>query len=101
MTDSHSEFIRMINALETFSGKDSFFQSLVPAFKKADPVNRVILLEAFKKMHRSEHYLPGGFHYEDDSLNEETTPIFTKMNVLDELEKETNKWAEKNLGIKL
>ena len=101
MTDSHSEFIRMINALETFSGKDSFFQFLVPAFKKADPVNRVILLEAFKKMHRSEHYLPGGFHYEDDSLNKETTPIFTKMNVLDELEKETNKWAEKNLGITL
>ena len=101
MTDSHSEFIRMINALETFSGKDSFFQFLVPAFKKADPVNRVILLEAFKKMHRSEHYLPGGFHYEDDSLNKETTPIFTKMNVLDELEKETNKCAEKNLGITL
>jgi len=101
MTNPQTEFIRMINALETFSGKDSFFQSLVPAFKKADPINRIILLEAFKKMYKAEAYLPGGFLYEDASLNEETTSIFTKMNLLDELQEETNKWAEENLDIKL
>ena len=93
------EFKRMATAIESFGG--GFFQSLVPAFNKADVINREILLEAFKKMYKAEDYLPGGFLYEDHSLNEETTSVFTKMNLLDELQEETNKWAEENLGIKL
>ena len=46
MTDY--ELRRTINALERFGG--GFFQSLIPAFKKADPINKDILLEAFQKM---------------------------------------------------
>ena len=78
MTDY--ELRRTINALEKFGG--GFFQSLIPAFKKADPINKEILLEAFQKMESSNKYLPGGQHYE------EITPEFGPSD-LDMLHKHT------------
>ncbi len=56
------EYRRIIKALETFGG--GFFQSLIPSLKKADPINREILVEAFQKMEGSNKYLPGGTHYD-------------------------------------
>ena len=61
------EFKRMAAAIESFGG--GFFQSLVPAFNKADVINREILLEAFKQMEGSDKYLPGGIHYDDVLLS--------------------------------
>ena len=89
------KFRRIVNALETFGG--GFFQSFATCLKKADPVNKVILLEAFKTMNGSEHYLPGGFHYED----EESTPSF-KMSELQKCDEQARMWAKENLpGIQL
>ena len=98
MTDY--ELRRTINALETFAGENSFFRSLVPALRKADPNNKEILIEAFRKMNRSEHYLPGGFHYED------TIPTFTLEEVtpktsLETCQEKSNEWVKKTLGIKV
>lgn len=64
------EFRRTAAAIEKFGG--GFFKSLIPAFKShADPINRQILLDAFKTMHGSEKYLPGGIHYEDNNSTPE------------------------------
>jgi len=89
MTDY--ELRRTINALETFAGENSFFRSLALALRKADPNNKEILIEAFRKMNRSEHYLPGGFHYED-------TVAKTSLETCQE---KSNEWAKKTLGIKV
>ena len=76
------EFRRIAVALEKFGG--GFFQSLVPAFKShADPINRQILLDAFKTMNGSDKYLPGGIHYEDEN----STPEIG-MSDLDRVQKE-------------
>ncbi len=72
MTDY--ELRRTINAIEK-APAGGFFQSLVPAFRKADPINKDILLEAFKRMQGSGKYLPGGSHYE------EITPEFGPSNL--------------------
>ena len=89
------EFKRMAAAIESFGG--GFFQSLVPAFKKADPVNRIILLKAFKQMNKADLYLPGGAHYED----EESTPSF-KLSELQECDERSRMWARENIpGIQL
>jgi len=88
------EYRRIINALETFGG--GFFQSFATCLKKADPINKVILLEAFRKMNKADLYLPGGPHYED----QESTPSF-KMSELQKCEEQSRMWAEENLNIKL
>ena len=77
------EFKRMAAAIESFGG--GFFQSLVPAFNKADAINREILLEAFKQMEGSNKYLPGGIHYDD------VTPEFGPSD-LDLLQEHTMKF---------
>ena len=69
------EYRRIVKALEIFGG--GFFKSFATCLQKADPINKVILLEAFRKMNKADLYLPGGAHYED----EESTPSF-KMSEL-------------------
>ena len=66
------------------------------ASQKADAINKVILLESFRKMNKADLYLPGGVHYED----EESTPSF-KMSELQKCQDQSKMWAEENLGIKL
>ena len=89
------KFRRIVNALETFGG--SFFKSFATCLKIADPINKVILLEAFRQMKYSDLYLPGGAHYED----EESTPSF-KMSELEECDERARMWAKENLpGIQL
>jgi hypothetical protein len=88
------EYRRIVKALETFGG--GFFQSFATCLQKADPINKVILLEAFRKMNKADLYLPGGVHYED----EESTPSF-KMSELQKCQDQSKMWAEENLGIKL
>jgi len=59
---TNSEFKKIGIALEKFGG--SFFRSLAPAFKASpDPLNKEIILNAFKKMNGSEKYLPGGLFF--------------------------------------
>tara|TARA_R100000742_G_C4246658_1_gene65491 strand:- start:466 stop:735 length:270 start_codon:yes stop_codon:yes gene_type:complete len=73
-----SQFQRIATALEQYGGE--FFQALAPAFKApSDPINRDILLTAFKSMNGSDKYLPGGIHYE------ETTPEYVGLSELDRL----------------
>ena len=89
------EYRRIVNALETFGG--GFFQSFAKCLQKADPINKVILLEAFRKMNKADLYLPGGAHYED----EESTPSF-KMSELQKCDEQARMWAKENLpGIQL
>ena len=88
------EYRRIVKALEIFGG--GFFQSFATCLQKADPINKVILLEAFRQMKYSDLYLPGGAHYED----EESTPSF-KMSELQKCQDQSKMWAEENLGIKL
>ena len=89
------EYRRIVNALETFGG--GFFQSFAKCLQKADPINKVILLEAFRKMNKADLYLPGGAHYED----EESTPSF-KMSELEKCDEQARMWAKENLpGIQL
>ena len=98
MTDY--ELRRTINALETFAGENSFFRSLALALRKADPDNKKILIEAFRKMKFSEHYLPGGFHYEDTVARFTWDEVKPKTS-LETCQKKSNEWAEKTLGIKV
>ena len=89
------QYRRFIKALETFGG--GFFQSFAKCLQKADPINKVILLEAFRKMNKADLYLPGGAHYED----EESTPSF-KMSELQKCDEQARMWAKENLpGIQL
>ena len=89
------QYRRLIKALETFGG--SFFKSFATCLKIADPLNKVILLEAFRKMNKADLYLPGGAHYED----EESTPSF-KMSELQKCDEQARMWAKENLpGIQL
>ena len=88
------EYRRIVKALEIYGG--GFFQSFAICLQKADPINKVILLEAFRKMNKADLYLPGGAHYED----EESTPSF-KMSELQKCQDQSKMWAEENLGIKL
>ncbi len=89
------EYRRIIKALETFGGR--FFKSFAICLQNADPVNKVILLEAFRKMNKADLYLPGGVHYED----EESTPSF-KMSELQKCDEQARMWAKENLpGIQL
>ena len=88
------EYRRIVKALEIFGG--GFFQSFAICLQKADPINKVILLEAFRKMNKADLYLPGGAHYED----EESTPSF-KMSELQKCQDQSKMWAEENLGITL
>ena len=88
------EYRRIVKALEIFGG--GFFQSFATCLQKADPINKVILLEAFRKMNKADLYLQGGVHYED----EESTPSF-KMSELQKCQDQSKMWAEENLGIKL
>ena len=46
------EYRRIVKALEIFGG--GFFQSFATCLQKADPINKVILLEAFRKMNKDD-----------------------------------------------
>ena len=84
------EFKRMAAAIESFGG--GFFQSFATCLQKADPINKVILLEAFRKMNKADLYLPGGAHYED----EESTPSF-KLSELQDCDERSRMWARENI----
>ena len=89
------EYRRIVKALEIFGG--GFFKSFATCLQKADPINKVILLEAFRKMNKADLYLPGGAHYED----EESMPSF-KISELQECDERAKMWARENLpGIQL
>ena len=89
------EYRRIVKSLETFGG--GFFQSFATCLQKADPINKEILLKAFKQMNKADLYLPGGVHYED----EESTPSF-KMSELQECDERSRMWARENIpGIQL
>ena len=77
------QYRRLIKALETFGG--GFFQSFATCLQKADPINKEILLKAFKQMEGSDKYLPGGIHYDD------VTPEFGPSD-LDLLQEHTMKF---------